>query len=245
LHQRSGFFSTVARRIGEPQETLLRVADFLPCVEIEPSGRARSAVIWLHGLGANGHDFEPIVPELRLPEAAAIRFVFPHAPAIAVTINGGMHMPAWYDIFELSINRRVDEVQLRKSAQAVCALIDRELERGIDSRRIVVAGFSQGGAVAYEAALCYPKPLAGLLGLSSYFATAESIVPAPANQELPIQIYHGTQDPVVPEDLGHRSYQTFLAMGHPAHYKTYPIGHNVCLEEIEDISSWLQAVLAP
>ncbi len=220
------------------------MSSYLPCVEIEPPVAATRAVIWLHGLGANGHDFEPIVPELRLPPGAGVRFVFPHAPAIAVTINGGMHMPAWFDILELNINRRVDEVQLRRSAQAISALIDREIERGVDSHRIVVAGFSQGGAVAYEAALTYRQPLAGLLGLSSYFATAGSISPDPANKTLPISVYHGTQDPVVPEELGHQSYQTFLAMGHRAVYKTYPIGHNVCLEEIEDISRWLLDILA-
>ena len=217
--------------------------NYLPCVEIEPQRSAVAAVIWLHGLGADGHDFESIVPELHMPDSAAVRFVFPHAPTLAVTINGGMQMPAWYDILDVSINRRVDEVQLRKSAAAVRALIDREVERGVHSKHIVIAGFSQGGAVAYESALTYPKPLAGLLGLSSYFATAESIAPNPANSTLPIQIFHGTRDPVVPEQLGHQAHQIFQAMGHPTGYKTYPIEHGVCAEEIADIARWLKHVL--
>ena len=148
---------------------------YLTCVEIEPSTPATASVLWLHGLGADGHDFEPIVPELRLPRDAGVRFVFPNAPAIPVTINGGMVMPAWYDILALDIGRHVDEQQLRQSADAVAALVDREIERGIDSRRIVIAGFSQGGAVAYQLALSDPRPLAGLLVLSAYFPTARTI----------------------------------------------------------------------
>ena len=177
----------------------------LPAIEVEPKTNADASIIWLHGLGANGHDFEPIVPELQLPDDMAIRFIFPHAPEIPVTINGGYIMPAWYDILEMSIDRKVDEQQLRESATAVQALIDRELERGIDSNRIIIAGFSQGGAVGIHSALTYPKPLAGLLVLSSYFATVNSIEENPANQQLSIQIFHGTQDPVVPEVHGQNS----------------------------------------
>ncbi len=217
---------------------------YLPCLEIETAPKPTASVIWLHGLGANGHDFEPLVPELHMPERAAIRFVFPHAPAIAVTINGGMHMPAWYDILELSIERKVDEAQLRASAAAVSALVDREIARGTQSRRIVLAGFSQGGAVAFEAALTYRQPLAGLLGLSTYFATGGSIEPDAANRLLPVQLFHGTHDPVVPEALGRQSELTFRAMGHPVSYKTYPIGHQLCLEEVADISAWLKQVLS-
>lgn len=208
-------------------------------VEVETGAEPTASVIWLHGLGADGHDFEPIVPELRLPGDAAVRFVFPHAPVIPVTINGGMPMRAWYDILELSVERHVDKAQLSASARAVTALIDREIERGVESTRIVLAGFSQGGAVAYEAALLYPRPLAGLLALSSYFATAGSFVPHEANADLAVLVCHGTHDPVVPEPLGHSSYQTLLAMGHPAEYRTYPIGHEVCLEEIQDVARWL------
>lgn len=216
---------------------------YLPCIEIEPLLAARAAVIWLHGLGADGHDFEPIVPELRLPRELAVRFVFPNAPSIPVTINGGMRMPAWYDILDVSIGRKVDEAGLLASAAAISALIDREIERGIDSRSIVLAGFSQGGAVAYQVALTQPKPLAGLLALSSYFATALSIVPHPANRGLPIEIHHGSHDPMVAEELGHQAHSTLLAMGYKAGYRTYPMEHNVCAEQIPDISRWLQRVL--
>ena len=139
----------------------------LPGIEIEPVAPADAAIIWLHGLGASGHDFEPIVPELKLPTHLGIRFIFPHAPSISVTINGGMVMPAWYDILSMEFGREVDEQQIFQSAAAVTRLIDREQERGIDSRRIIVAGFSQGGAVALQAALTYAEPLAGLMGLSA------------------------------------------------------------------------------
>ena len=215
----------------------------LTCVEIEPVVAATASVLWLHGLGADGHDFEPIVPELRLPRDAAVRFVFPNAPSIPVTINGGMVMPAWYDILAMDIARRVDERQLLQSAAAVSLLVDREIERGIDSNRIVIAGFSQGGAVAYQLALSYPRPLAGLLVLSAYFPTARSIALHPANRVLPIQVCHGSLDPVVPEELGHQAHQTLLAMGYAAGYSTYPIGHSVCPEEIRDVAQWLQETL--
>ncbi len=216
---------------------------YLACVEIEPKFTADAAVIWLHGLGADGHDFEAVVPELNLPASAAIRFIFPHAPSMPVTINGGLVMPAWYDILEMNIEFKHDEQQLLKSADAIRRLIDREIERDIDSRRIIIAGFSQGGAVGYQTALTYPKPLAGLLGLSSYFATSQSIVYNPANDELPIQIFHGTADPVVPESLGQQSYDLLIEKGYQANYKTYSMEHSVCMDEIADISTWLQATL--
>lgn len=216
---------------------------YLPCIEIEAAAPADAAVIWLHGLGADGHDFEPIVPELDLPKSAAIRFIFPHAPSIPVTINGGYVMPAWYDILEASIDRRVDVAQLMKSADAIRALVTREVERGIASRRIVIAGFSQGGAVAIQTALTYPEPLAGLLGLSTYFATADSLRPDPANSTLPIQLCHGTADPVVPEIIGRQGCQRLRELGYQAGYKTYPMEHNVCMEEIADIAAWLKEVL--
>ena len=216
---------------------------YLPALEIEPESHADAAVVWLHGLGADGHDFEPMVPELGLPEDAAIRFVFPHAPAIPVTVNGNYVMPAWYDILEMEIDRRVDVPQLMASADAVARLIDREIERGIDSRRIIIAGFSQGGAVGLQAALTYPKPLAGLMALSTYFATADQIEPDPANSGLPVLVCHGLIDSVVPETLGSHAHERLTTMGYISEYKTYDMGHNLSLEEIRDISTWLQARL--
>ncbi len=217
--------------------------NYLPCVEVEPHNPADAAVIWLHGLGADGHDFEPIVPELRLPDNAAIRFVFPHAPSMPVTINNGMVMPAWYDILDMSMDKQVDEKQLLVSSQAISALIDREIARGIDSKRIVIAGFSQGGAVGYQTALAYPKPLAGLIAMSAYFATNESIVSSKENKSLPIQIYHGTMDPVVPEALGKIAYEALKTLDFNVNHQTYSMQHSVCTEEVHDISGWIQKIL--
>ncbi|MFN2329708.1 MAG: alpha/beta hydrolase [Chromatocurvus sp.] len=213
---------------------------YLPCVEIEPEHReAEAAVIWLHGLGASGHDFEPIVPQLGLPETLAVRFVFPHAPKIPVTVNGGLMMPAWYDITALDLERKLDEKQLLQSAQWTANLIERERARGIDSRRIMVAGFSQGGAVAWHAALTFPEPLAGLMALSTYFATSRITSPSDANRDLPVHIFHGRDDQMVPEALGLRAAQQLRDWGYHPEYSTYPMGHEVCLQEVRDISAFI------
>jgi len=219
--------------------------DYLPCIELENNRRrpVDAAVIWLHGLGADGHDFAAIVPELRLPDSMSIRFVFPHAPSIPVTINGGVVMPAWYDILSLSSDNRTDEVQLRQSAAAVHALMEREIDRGVPASRIVLAGFSQGGAVVLEAGLTFDQPLAGILSLSSYFATADSIKPSEANRNVPVRICHGTLDPMVTQAMGKRSAETLKAMGYSVDYTTYSMAHAVCPEEIVDIARWLQDVL--
>ena len=214
--------------------------DYLPAVIVEPAQPAKASVIWLHGLGADGHDFEPIVPELKLPPEAAIRFIFPHAPAIPVTINSGYVMPAWYDILAMDIDRKVDTKQLEASAQAVAKLIDRELEKGIPSERIVLAGFSQGGAVAYQTALTYPKPLAGLLAMSTYLATADSIQVNSANKSLPIEIFHGLQDPVVPESLGKKAQQRLQALGYAPGYFTYAMEHSVSAAEVKDLADFIK-----
>lgn len=218
------------------------MSELLKCVEIEPAGDATATVIWLHGLGASGHDFEPIVPELQLPTALPVRFVFPHAPDIPVTVNGGMVMPAWYDILAMDIDRKVDETGVLASADAVDALIEREIQRGIPAHRIVIAGFSQGGAVAYQAALRYPQKLAGLLTLSTYMAMP--VTPSAANASLPVMICHGSQDPMVPEVLGRRAADTLTAMGFAPEYLTYLMEHMVCLEQIRDIGQWLSRVLS-
>lgn len=216
----------------------------LPCVEIETGNAVSASVIWLHGLGANGHDFEDVVPALRLPQTLGVRFVFPHAPSIPVTINNGYVMPAWYDILEMSIDRKVDDVQLRQSAEQVRLLIQREIERGVPSERIVLAGFSQGGAVAYEAALSHDQPLGGLMAMSTYLATQDSIKRHENNQSLPIFIMHGTQDPVVPFALGERARDALTTWQYDVSFRDYRMDHSVCIEQIRDISTWLQKVLA-
>ncbi len=212
----------------------------LKCVEIETRPEPDASVIWLHGLGASGHDFEPVVPHLKLPKDAAVRFVFPHAPLLPVTINGGMRMPAWYDIKAMDVERAIDTDQLMQSAEAINRLIEREQERGVATERMVIAGFSQGGAVAYQVGLAHPKPLAGILGLSTYFATEKTVEPSEANRQIPIKIYHGIHDPMVPEVLGQRSVTALKEMGYDPEYKTYPMDHSVCLEEIEDIGAFLR-----
>ncbi len=212
----------------------------LPCVEIEPQEQpANASVILLHGIGADGHDFEPLVPHLKLPRDARVRFVFPHAPVRPVTVNGGMQMPSWYDILEMQIDRKVDTGELRASAEAVRKLIDRECERGIPSERIIVAGFSQGGAVAIELALTHPQPLAGLVVLSSYFATTEDIEPSGSNDRLPVLVCHGSADPIVPHVLGERAARLLEQRGHPVDYHSFPMEHAVCPQEIEVLSQWL------
>jgi phospholipase/carboxylesterase len=216
----------------------------LPCIDIEPDLPARSTVILLHGLGADGNDFVPMVAELNLPAEMAVRFIFPNAPAIPVTINGGYVMPAWYDITEINIDRKIDAAQLIASAENIRLLIDRETDRGIPSERIVLAGFSQGGAVAYQTALTYMQPLAGLLCMSSYFATRETITPNSANRNLPIFICHGTQDPMVPERMGREAQRELTDRGYAVEYRSYPMEHAVCAREIGDIARWLQRVLA-
>ncbi|WGW01681.1 carboxylesterase [Vibrio sp. YMD68] len=212
--------------------------------EVEPKTTANASVIWLHGLGADGHDFEPIVRELALPKACAIRFIFPHSPSIPVTINGGVVMPAWYDILDMSIERKVDLSQLNASASAVQALIDREIERGIKSDRIILAGFSQGGAVAYQAALTYSQPLAGLLAMSTYFATKETIELHESNKHIDINIMHGSLDPVVAPQLGEQALNALESKGYQPAYHQYAMEHGVCAQQINDISQWIQRRLS-
>lgn len=212
----------------------------LQYIEFETNPNPTAAVIWLHGLGASGHDFEPVVPELGLPDTAAVRFIFPHAPNMPVTINGGMMMPAWYDIKAMDIDRVVDTDQLMASSDAVAKLVDREIERGVKSENIVIAGFSQGGAVAYELGLSYPKRLAGIIALSTYFATVKTVKRSEANRDIPIRIYHGTFDPMVPEALGRQSVEKLKNMGFEPTYETYPMEHSVCMEEIVDIGKFLR-----
>ena len=215
---------------------------YLPCVEVEnnPGVPVTARMIWLHGLGADGHDFAPLVPELHLPESLSIRFIFPHAPKIPVTVNAGYVMPAWYDILEISLDRKVDETQLTASAQAVHELIKRELERGVTSERIILAGFSQGGAVVYQAGYTFDQPLGGFLVLSSYFATSNNIVVKEANKNTPILIQHGTRDPIVAPVLGERAFQFVKKFNTNVNYETYAMEHTLCGEQVMSISRWLQ-----
>lgn len=215
----------------------------LSYVEVEPTTKATASVIWLHGLGSNGHDFEAILPELKLPADALVRFIFPHSPSIPVTVNGGMVMPAWYDIIEMGAGRKLNSQQLIDSAHQVVELIKQEQERGIASNRIILAGFSQGGAVAYHAALSFDQPLAALLALSTYFPTSDSIEYSEASKSLPVEIMHGTFDPVVFPAMGEEAKTDLEDAGYKPNWRTYPMEHQVCMPQIKDISEWLHRIL--
>ena len=213
-------------------------------IEPKDGQPADACVFIIHGLGADGHDFEPLVPALALPKDSHVRFIMPHAPRLPVTINGGMVMPAWYDILAMDLGRRVDESQLKKSAERIQALIQAQIDQGIDSRRIIVAGFSQGGAVAYHAALTFPAPLGGLLAMSTYFATADNIDLADANREIPVDVQHGNFDPIVPESLGRSGADRLKALGYAVNYRQYPMAHALCPQQVNDIGKWLSARLS-
>ena len=226
------------------QETAL-----LPCVEIEPKRRATHAIVWLHGLGADGNDFVPIVPHL-LPEQGdgstpAVRFVFPHAPRIPVAVNMGMVMPAWYDIGGPDLRTGQDEAGIRRSAAQVRALVEREMERGIPSRNIVIAGFSQGGAVAAYTALRYEKPLAGAIALSTYLVLGETLEAeiSSANRGLAVFQAHGAMDPMVLFKRGEELKKKLVDVGCDVTWRTYPMQHEVCMEEIGDVGEWLRGRL--
>ena len=222
-------------------------AQYLPAIELETGATPQFSVIWLHGLGADGSDFVPVVDELGLDGEAGIRFIFPHAPQMPVTCNGGYVMPSWYDIFSLDINsRRVDEDGIRQSRQAIRQLIARENERGIPCSRIFIAGFSQGGAVAYTTALTHPEALAGVIALSTY-------IPAPAlladeaseaNRAIPVFAAHGSQDDVLAPVLGRTARDWLTQHAYTLEWHEYPMPHSVCLEEIGDIGQWLRQRIA-
>lgn len=215
----------------------------LSSVVVEPKVAATASVIWLHGLGSNGHDFEALLPELGLPESAPVRFIFPHSPSIPVTINAGMVMPAWYDILEMGAGRKLNREQLVRSAQDIARMVDHEIACGIASERIILAGFSQGGAVAYHTALTYPKTLGGLLTLSTYFPTADDIALNPANQALPVEVMHGEFDPVVYPMMGYDAVKALKKLGLNPEWRVYPMEHQVCYEQIKDIATWLRKIL--
>lgn len=213
-------------------------------VEVRTGVRPDAAVIWLHGLGADGHDFEPLVPALRLPARLAVRFVFPHAPLRAVTLNMGMAMRAWFDIVELGGHHQ-DEAGIRASQALLAALIERELARGIAARRIVLAGFSQGGAIALQTGLRHPQRLAGVMALSTWLPLADSLAAErhPANHDVPLFMAHGRQDDMVEITLAQRSRDLLLGLGYAVQWHDYPMGHAVCPQEIEAIGDWLAQLL--
>ena len=220
--------------------------DTLPSIEVETAAQPTHAVIWLHGLGASGEDFVPIVPELNLPKDLAVRFVFPHAPQIPVTINAGYVMPAWYDILSLAKDaRQVDLVGIEQSRVQINALIEREKSRGIPADHIVIAGFSQGGAMAYSVGLTYPERLAGVMALSAYIPSVEGLASqrSLANQSTPIFVAHGTQDPVVGLALGQQAVSWLQQEAYSVEWHTYPMQHQVCWEQIQQIGVWLRQVL--
>jgi phospholipase/carboxylesterase len=226
------------------------MASLLEGIELETGKSPSAAVIWLHGLGADGNDFVPIVDELDLEGAPPIRFVFPHAPVRPVTINNGMMMRAWYDVLFGDLegkSKRADERGVRESQAQVEALIEREAGRGIATEKIVLAGFSQGGAVTLQTGLRYPKKLAGMMALSTYLPLPESLPQesAPANRHTPIFMAHGVQDGVIPLMMGAGSMTLLTGMGHPVEWRQYPMQHSVCPQEIQDIGAWLRRVLNP
>jgi phospholipase/carboxylesterase len=214
-------------------------------IEIDTASAPTAAVIWLHGLGADGNDFVPVVPALELG-GLPLRFVFPHAPMRAVTVNAGYVMRAWYDILGLELDRREDEAGVRDSGRIVDALIARETERGIPSSRIVLAGFSQGGAIALHAGLRARERIAGILALSCYVPIAGTLATeaSPANRDVPVFLAHGTLDPVVPYRAGVRSRELLESLDYPVEWHEYRIEHTFSLEEIADIGAWLRRVLA-
>jgi phospholipase/carboxylesterase len=223
----------------------MQLIESTDAVVLEPPAKARAAVIWLHGLGADGHDFVPIVAELGLPADLPVRFVFPHAPVRAVAINAGMRMRAWYDI--APDLRRQDEPGIRESARAVEALLQREQDAGIPSDRIVLAGFSQGGAITLHAGLRYGHRLAGLLALSTYLPLPGPFAAEarPERRDTPVLMCHGTHDPMLPLALGAWSRDALKQAGYDVTWREYPMAHQVCAEEIADIGAWLRERLAP
>jgi phospholipase/carboxylesterase len=217
----------------------------LDAIEIETGANPATSIIWLHGLGADGNDFAPIVPELDLPKTA-IRFVFPHAPVQPVTINAGVRMRAWYDIADGAI-RREDERGVRASQALIETLIGREKERGTKAERLVLAGFSQGGAIALQTGLRHPERIAGIMALSTYVPIAEHL-PAEAsaaNRKLPIFMAHGSFDPVIPLARAQESGQLLQSLGYALEWREYSMPHSVCPEELADIGAWLKEILEP
>ena len=218
----------------------------LPYIETNPVSEIKATVIWLHGLGDSGHGFAPIVPELRLPDALGVRFVFPHAPERPVTINGGMRMRAWYDIKSMDFDKRADLTGVRESAEQVEQLIEAEISNGVPPEKIILAGFSQGGVIALHLGPRFSKSLGGIMGLSTYMCQPELLANEahPANQQTPVFMAHGEMDDVVPIAMGKAAYDTLTANQYNVSWQSYRMKHNLNMDEINAISQWLQARLA-
>ena len=221
------------------------MAELLDAVEIETAPAPRAAVVWLHGLGADGHDFAGLIPELGLPPGLAIRFVFPHAPRRPVTINRGYVMRAWYDVYDDGGERREDAEGVRASQKLVEALLEREKARGVPAASLALAGFSQGGAMALHTGLRHPEPLAGILALSCFLPLPATLAAeaSPANRHVPILMVHGTHDPLIPLARARQSRDALLELGYRVTWREYPMPHAVCAEEVADIAAWLRATL--
>ena len=219
--------------------------DLLPAVELNTNHNPIASVIWLHGLGADGNDFVPVVKELGLPADKPVRFVFPHAPMRPVSVNGGQVMRAWYDLGLVAGQLTSKEEDIRASQQAVNALIEQEISRGMPAEKIFLAGFSQGGVIALHTGLRYPKKLGGILALSTYLALANSLSTerSEANAAIPIFMAHGSDDSVIPISMATRSRDELQRLGYRLEWHEYPMQHSVCMEEIEAISAWLQQLI--
>ncbi len=211
------------------------------CVERAPRGAASASILWLHGLGADGHDFEPLVDELALPEDTGVRFVFPHAPYRPVSLNAGARMRAWYDLLPPGPGWREDEAGIAAAADTVRELIEREARRGVPPRQLVLGGFSQGGAVALYAGLRHPERLAGIVALSTYLPLAGHLPEeaAAANRDVPILLAHGSADPLIGRDIAERSRDRLRSLGYPVQWRLYDMAHSICPEEIHDLRAWL------
>lgn len=218
----------------------------LEVIEVETAANPTATVLWMHGLGADGQDFVPVAQELSLAAVGPVRFVFPNAPVIPVTLNGGYPMPAWYDILGAELTQRQDEQGMRRTQGAINTLIARETARGIAASRIVVAGFSQGCAMALMTGLRYPERLAGIMGLSGYLPLLATLAAerSPANHGLPVFLGHGRRDGMVPLAAGAATRDALAALGYPVDWHEYDMEHSVCMEEIADINRWLLRVLA-
>lgn len=213
----------------------------LEYIEINPETKAQASIIWLHGLGANGNDFVPLVPQLKLPSDLAIRFIFPHAPNRPVTINFGYVMPAWYDIYSLNREMQEDAEGIEQSSNAIIELIEKEKNKGIASEKIMLAGFSQGGAIALHTGLHYPEKLAGIIALSTYIPLHKYFgrETEKANSQTPIFMAHGEHDDIVPLEFAELSKNLLQKNNYSVDWKTYPMTHSVCLEEIKDIQHFI------